>query len=232
MIDTSHIHSQILLVDQFQDLISTPFVGDINAICWNRKLVGDFQEIVAQVDMSENIVVIDEDDLRAYRLSEAGQLAREILLKDIHLLTAHGADPVLNVIKCYDRDDDLTFFPTDVYSYHVDRSPVPTDTFLCTYVGAASEILPNAQAMQKVLVPEIRTALKEIYSGNEDEFENYLIENFYDLHYLALPDAKPINLGQGHMWRLAIDHPDSLVLPCVHRAPLEKNGECRLLLIC
>jgi Protein of unknown function (DUF1826) len=232
MIDTSHIHSQILMVDQFQDLVSTPFAGAINAICWNRKLVGDFQEIVAQANMSENIVVIDEDDLREYNLSEAGQLARDILLKDMQLLAAHGADPVLNVIKCYDRDDDLTFFPTDVYSYHVDRSPVPTDTFLCTYVGAASEILPNAQAMQKVLVPEIRTALKEIYSGKEDKFENFLIENFYDLHYLALPEAKPINLGQGHMWRLAIDHPDSLVLPCVHRAPLEKNGECRLLLIC
>jgi hypothetical protein len=29
-----------------------------------------------------------------------------------------------------------------------------------------------------------------------------------------------------------VDHPEQQVLPCVHRAPLENNGEYRLLLIC
>jgi hypothetical protein len=31
---------------------------------------------------------------------------------------------------------------------------------------------------------------------------------------------------------LAVDHPTQQVLPCVHRAPIEIDGEYRLLLIC
>lgn len=55
---------------------------------------------------------------------------------------------------------------------------------------------------------------------------------FFDLHYQPKPDAQPVNLGTGHIWRLAVDHPTQKVLPCVHRAPVEKDGEYRLLLIC
>ena len=44
--------------------------------------------------------------------------------------------------------------------------------------------------------------------------------------------ALPINLGQGHIWKLAIDHPESKVQPCLHRAPKEIDGQNRLLLIC
>ena len=80
-----------------------------------------------------------------------------ILLNDFKLLKEHGASPTLNVIKYYERDD--SFFPTDVYSYHVDRSPIATDTFLCTYHGESSDIIPNSQGVQKVLVPEIREEL-------------------------------------------------------------------------
>jgi len=165
-------------------------------------------------------------------LSKQGQLARELLLNDLKLLKAHGAAPTLNIIRCYDRDDDSPFFPTDVYSFHVDRSPIPTNTFLCTYHGAPSEILPNAQAQQKVLVPEIREELKKLYGGADEGFESFLSEHFFDLHYQANPGAVPISLGLGHLWRLAIDHPESKVPPCVHRAPVEKNGERRLLMIC
>jgi hypothetical protein len=57
-------------------------------------------------------------------------------------------------------------------------------------------------------------------------------EYFFDLHYQPKPNAKPVNLGLGHLWRLAVDHPTQQVLPCVHRAPVEKDGEYRLLLIC
>jgi hypothetical protein len=108
---------------------------------------------------------LDEELLRGLSLSEQGQLARTILLNDLKMLKAQGASPILNLIRCYERDESFPFFPTDVYSFHVDRSPVPTDTFLCTYYGESSEILPNAQAEQKVLLPEIRDALKKLYSG-------------------------------------------------------------------
>lgn len=93
------------------------------------------------------------------QLSENGSLAREIIIADIQQLTALGASPVLNLIQNYERDDEFDFISTDVYSFHVDRSPIPTDTFLCTYHGAASEMLPNDQVEQKILIPEIRENL-------------------------------------------------------------------------
>lgn len=232
MIDLSHAENQILCVTNFQDLVSTPFQGKINAICWMRNLIGDFSEIVNKIELEGNIAELDEDELLDLQLSVQGQLARNILLNDLKLLQAHGASPILNVIKCYDRDDSHPFFPTDVYSYHVDRSPVPSDTFLCTYYGESSDILPNSQAVQKVLIPEIRAELKKLYSGAEEGFELFLTENFFDLHYREKANARPISLGIGHLWRLAIDHPQSQVLPCVHRAPKEKDGQNRLMMIC
>ena len=224
--------NQINCVTNFQDLVSMPFHGEINAMCWSRKLVGDFSEIVNKLELNGNIATLDQDELFELKLSEQGQFAREILLNDLKLLTAHGASPILNLIKCYERDDDYPFFSTDVYSFHVDRSPVTTDTFLCTYYGESSEILPNSQAKQKVLVPEIRDELKKIYRGADEEFESFLSENFFDLHYMPEPKARPISLGLGHLWRLAVDHPESQVLPCIHRAPKEKNEQKRLLMIC
>lgn len=226
--DSYRIHS----VTNFQELVSTPFRGEMNAICWNRKLIGDFSEIVKKLELKENITVIDQEHLLELQLSQQGNLAREILLNDFKLLKAHGASPTLNLIKCYDRDDSYPFFPTDVYSFHVDRSPIPTDTFLCTYYGEQSEILPNSQAEQKVLVTEIHEELKKLYVGADEEFESFLTEHFFDLHYQPKPNANPISLGIGHLWRLAVDHPESHVLPCIHRAPKEKTGENRLLLIC
>lgn len=232
MIDLSYAENQIHCVTNFQDLISTPFDGEMNAICWTRELTGDFAEIVKKVELNENITVIEEEELRELQLSEQGQLAREILLNDLKALEAHGASPILNVISYYDRDDTYPFFPTDVYSFHVDRSPIPTDTFLCTYHGESSEILPNSQGIKKILIPEIRVELEKIYDGAEEDFESFLKEHFFDLHYQAKADARPISLGFGHLWRLAVDHPESQVPPCLHRAPKEKSGQNRLLLIC
>ena len=219
-------------VTNFEALVSTPFHGAINAICWSRTLTGDFAEIVNKIALHENITVLEPKELCALQLSASGQLARDIILHDLQLLTAHGAAPTLNLIRCYERDDTYPFFPTDVYSFHVDRSDVPADTFLCTYYGAPSEILPNAQAQQKVLIPKIRAALKKLYGGAEEGFESFLSEHFFDLHYQATAGAQPISLGTGNLWRLATDHPGSPVLPCVHRAPMEKPGQPRLLLIC
>lgn len=232
MTDLSHAANQIQCVTNFQDLVATPFHGEMNAIGWTRKLTGDFSEIVNKIEPNENIAVLDENELSGLLLSERGQLARNILLNDLELLKAHGASPTLNLIRYYERDDACPFFPTDVYSFHVDRSPVPTDTFLCTYHGEPSEILPNSQATQKVLIPEIRDELKKLYRGADEGFGSFLSENFFDLHYLPMPEAQPVSLGIGHLWRLAVDHPGSQALPCVHRAPTEKNGQIRLLMIC
>lgn len=232
MIDMSPTEQQIQYVTNFQDFVSTPFQETVNAICWTRQLIGDFSEIVEKVALNENMATLDQEELRELPLSKQGQLAREILLNDLKRFKAQGAEPTLNVIKCYERDDSFPYFPTDVYSFHVDRAPVPTDTILCTYYGASSDILPNKQAQQKILVPEIRAELKKLYDGEAEGFDSFLKEYFFDLHYQAKPEARPINLGIGHIWRLACDYPDSPVPPCVHRAPKEKTGEHRLLLIC
>lgn len=223
---------QIEVVSTFPKLVNSNFHGDMNALCWHRNLVGDFKEIVAKLELKENITEVSIEDLLALQLSEHGHLAREIILSDIQLLTDFGAYPTLNLLKCYERDDELDFISTDVYSYHVDRSPIETDTFLCTYHGAASDIVPNDQVEQKILIPEIREQLKKLHDGPEAEFETFLEEYFFDLHYQPKPNTKPVNLGLGHLWRLAVDHPTQKVLPCVHRAPVEKDGEYRLLLIC
>jgi hypothetical protein len=229
---SSHSNHQIQFVQTFQDLVATPFQGDINAICWTRELIGDFEEIVNSIEVDDNMVELYPDVLLELVLTESGQLARDILLNDLKLLEAHGASPTLNIIHHYERDHSYPFFPTDVYSFHVDRAPIAADTILCTYFGACSEILPNEQGTQKVLIPEIRDELKKLHDGLDEDFESFLSENFFDLHYQAHPDAHPIKLGLGHICRLAIDHPESKVLPCLHRAPKEKNGRKRLLLIC
>lgn len=232
MINLLPTEKQIQHVTNFNEFVSTPFQGDVNAICWNRELTGDFLEIIKKADTQENITVLDEEELLKLELSEQGKLARGIILNDYRLLKEHGASPTLNIIKYYERDEEYPFFPTDVYSFHVDRSPIPTNTILCTYYGASSDLLANSQAEQKILVPEIRNELKKHFKGSDEEFESYLIDNFFDLHYQPKPDAQIINLGLSNLWRLAVDHPESQVLPCIHRAPTEKTGESRLLLIC
>lgn len=232
MSNTFSDDSQIGLVSSFSDLVHTDFRGERNALCWYRNLDGDFNELVARLSLKENITEVHPEDLIALQLSEKGHIAREIILNDLRLLTDFGASPSLNLLKCYDRDEEFDFISTDVYSFHVDRSPIATDTFLCTYHGAASDIIPNSQAEQKILIPEIRTKLKELHDGSLEEFEDFLTENYFDLHYQIHADAKPFNLGVGHLWRLAVDHPKQEVLPCIHRAPIENEGEYRLLLIC
>jgi hypothetical protein len=225
-------NDQIVTVATFSELVQTEFKGKQNALCWYRNLEGDFKEVVSQLQLKEDITEVSPEDLLALLLSEMGNKARAIILEDLRVLTDFGASPSLNLLKCYERDDAFDFIATDVYSYHVDRSPIATDTFLCTYHGAASDIIANDQAEQKILIPEIRNKLKALHQGPEEEFESFLKEYFFDLHYQAKPFAQAVNLGVGHLWRLAVDHPKQQVLPCIHRAPIENDGEYRLLLIC
>lgn len=224
-------NTQVGVVSSFNELVNTDFEGFMNAICWKRDLKEDFAEIVSKLELKENITEVSAEDLSALQLSEQGSKAREIILNDLQLLTDFGASPALNLLNNYDRDNEFDFISTDVYSYHVDRSPIASDTFLCTYYGASSDIMANDQATQKILIPEITEKLKKLYDGPEEGFGNFLTENFFDLHYEAKSGAVPINLGTGNLWRLAVDNPEQKVLPCVHRAPVEK-GEVRLLLIC
>jgi hypothetical protein len=221
----SHTHS-------FEELVSTPFKGNINALCWQRELAGDFAEIVKAIPSTGNITIIEKEELVALTLSEQGALARAVLLNDMNLLEQAGASPTLNLITHYEQDATNQFFPTDVYSFHADRSPVPTYTFLCTYSGAPSEILPNEYAQLKIQIPAIRLALQQAYGVGDEDFETFAREHFFDLHYQATPDAPILSAGIGNLWKLAVEYPDALVLPCIHRAPIEKPGEPRLLLIC
>lgn len=224
-------YPQVAAVPDFQSLVETPFKGETNAMCWERNLEGDFEEIIQKIVLEDNITEVAVEMLTSLELSEKGNRAREIILQDMQLLADFGAQPSLNLLKKYERDKEFDFISTDVYSYHVDQSPIASDTFLCTYFGASSDILPNHQAIQSILIPDVREKLKTLYNGSEEGFTAFLKENFFDLHYEALSDAQPINLGQGNLWRLAIAHPFSEVLPCIHRAPKE-NGQYRLLLIC
>lgn len=227
MFPNKHIH----VVSTFSELIHLQLKGDTNAVCWSRQLQGDFEEIVLKLQLEENITEVSIQDLSALKLSEQGIVARDIIIQDMQLLSECGASPSLNLLKQYERDDEFDFISTDVYSFHVDRSPIATDTFLCTYYGAATDILPNDQVQQKIQIPEIRNQLINLYDGPETGFDSFLEEYFFDLHYQANDNAVPINLGTGHLWRLAVDHPTQQVLPCVHRAPVE-NNQLRLLLIC
>ncbi len=228
---------RIGIVSSFEELISTRFSGDINALCWPRELPGDFREIVDRLHVEDGMTTIEDDDLRALTLCAAGSIAREVLLADQALLREHGLAPILDCITGYPRDERgdeaAGAIPTDVYSFHVDRATIPADTYLCTYIGGSSEGLANELAIRRVEVAETRARLLKHYGGADDaDFAAYLSEQCFDLHYAPLPGAQPYTFGVGNLWRIAIAYPDCPVLPCIHRAPPSPPGApARLLLI-
>lgn len=220
-------------VGSFSELVTTPFAGGVNALCWERSLVGDFGEIVEQFGGGEGIMNLDDSRLRALSLSAAGQIAVDALLEDQRLLREHGRDPVLNCIQGYPRDEQPGPVSTDVFSFHADSAPVEADTWLCTYFGPASEGLRNDEARRRVDVPETRVELLRLFGGKDNDlFRRYLHEHCYDLHYAAVPSARPFSFGVGNLWRIAVDWPGGFVPPCIHRAPVTEPGLApRLLLI-
>lgn len=224
---------RIGIVGSFDELIATRFELDVNALCWPRRLPGDFREILEKLQAGEGMAPVEDDDLRSLTLSPAGCAARDVLLADQALLRGHGLAPSLDCITGYPRDDAAGPVATDVYSFHVDSAPVEADTYLCTYVGSTSEGLANEEAERRVDVAETRAELLKIYGGADDEgFAAYLSEHCFDLHYRPLAGAQPYSFGLGNLWRIAIAYPHCPVLPCIHRAPLTLPGDpARLLLI-
>lgn len=225
--------TRVGLVNSFDELISTSFKNGLNGLCWQRAVPGNFGEVVEQLGVGEGITTIDDARLLALTLSDAGRIARDVLLQDQELLRAHDLAPKLDCINGYHHDLDPGPVPTHVQSFHVDSATVEADTWLCTYHGPASEGLLNSEARRRVDVPETRAELLALYGGEDDEgFCEYLNENFYDLHYAPLPTAQPFSFGLGNLWRVAVAYPGSPVPPCIHRAPATVPGEPpRLLLI-
>ena len=226
-------YDRIKVVQSFPELVATPFADGVNALCWARTLLGDFEEIVSQLTVDEGITNLDDAALNHVSLSAAGRVAREILLADQQLLRAHGLAPSLDCIDRYPRDEETAPIATDVYSFHADSAPVVAETYLCSYCGAATEGLRNDEAQRRVDLPAIRAELlQRCPQEKRSDFAEYLRENCYDLHYAALPGARPFSFGLGNLWRIAIDFPGSPVPPCLHRAPDTRPGQPpRLLLI-
>lgn len=226
--------ARIRVVGSFEELVKGRFEDGVNALCWPRNLEGDFSEVVVLLEAGEGITTVEEEQLRALPVSDAGRRAVEVLLEDLRLLREQDREPVLNCIQGYPRDEDPGPVATDVLSFHADSAPVEADTWLCTYHGACSEGLGNEEARRKVDIPEIRAELLALYGGEDDEgFEEFLSDCCYDLHYVPLPGARPYPFGLGNLWRIAVEWPGSAVPPCVHRAPDTAPGDpTRLLLIC
>jgi hypothetical protein len=220
-------------VGSFHELATTPFAGAVNALCWPRALPGDFAEVVRRLGPGEDIVPLDDADLLDLPVTAAGRVAIRVMLDDLHLLRRRQLDPALNCIHGYPRDEAPGPVPTDVFSFHADSAPVAADTWLCTYHGAPSEGLLNEDARRCIDIPETRAALLARFgSSDDDAFSTALAENCYDLHYVPTPGAQPYSFGVGHLWRIAVEYPDSPVPPCIHRAPDPPPGSPpRLLLI-
>lgn len=226
-------YPRIKLVSSFLELVTTPLIDGVNALCWPRTLPGDYGEVVTHLAVGKGITTLEEDELRLLPLSAGGKVAIEVMLEDQRLLREHGLEPVLDCINGYVPQASPGAIRTDVCSFHADSATVEADTYLCTYHGPSSEGLRNEEAIRRVDMPETRAMLLKLFGGEDDEsFRDYLSEHFYDLHYAPLPNAQPFTLGQGNLWRIALDYPGNPVPPCIHRAPDPVPGHPpRLLLI-
>jgi hypothetical protein len=227
-------YRRIRVVGSFDELLTGRFENGVNALCWPRRLAGDFTEMVNLLAAGEGITTLEVGHLMSLPLSAEGKVARGILLEDLRLLCAQNRDPIVNCINGYPRDEEPGAVVTDVMSFHADSAPIEADTWLCTYHGACSEGLRNEEALRRVDISETRAALLREYAGPDDaDFLEYLHDCCYDLHYAALPQARPFDFGLGNLWRIAVEWPGSQVPPCIHRAPDTSPGDpTRLMLIC
>lgn len=225
--------SSARFVPSFEELVEAPFEGGINALAWARPLTGDFAEIVGKLHSAESVQILSPTRLESLELTEAGRIARDHLLQDLARLQALGCDPQLNCIRGYPRDTAGLGIATDVYSFHVDSAPCPTDTWLCTYHGEPSQILPNHEALRCVEDAATRAQLLKVWGGRDDEaFAEFLAEHAYDLHFTPKAGSRPVSMGLFHLWRISVQYPGSPVPACIHRAPEDgPDSRARLLLI-
>lgn len=235
-----HACSNIKHVTSFDELVSTPFAGETNALCWERTLLGDFAEVLNLLlpTVGEGITPLEDDQLLQLPLTAAGKAAVELMLGDLRQLRELGLLPELNVVNGYVEREQEGPVRTDVRSFHVDSATVEADTWLCTYHGACSEGLRQEHAVRRVDVPETRAALRDYFiqeGGDGDDevaFTEFLADCCFDLHYVPTPGAQPFSFGVGNLWRVATQWPGAQVPPCVHRAPDPvPGGSARLLLI-
>jgi hypothetical protein len=236
-------YSRIKRVGSFQELLDARLEAGVNALCWERKLEGNFAEVVERLGAGRGITPLEDEELReiSKRLGDAGRVAIGWMLEDLHRLRERDLLPELNAVNGYVQSEQTGPVRTDVCSFHVDSATAEADTWLCTYHGAASEGLRNDQAVRKVDVTETRAALMRSYreeagdpdAQDDEAFREWLSDNCYDLHYAPLPDALPFSFGVGNLWRIATAWPGAAVPPCIHRAPGEHSrpADVRLLLI-
>jgi hypothetical protein len=222
----------VRIVDSFEKLVTTRFTGAVNALCWPRELAGDYAEIEQCLPAVDDITSIDEEDLRGLKLSPAGALARDQLIRDQRLLTSHSLDPSLDIVPATEPDLQAAPIRTDVGDWHVDSATVEADTYLCSYLGLSTEGIRNEDATCQVDVPSTRETLRQIYGGADDAaFRAHLSKRFYDLHYANSSHARIYSFGSGHLWRIATQYPGSPVPPCIHRAPASSADRSRRLLL-
>ena len=224
--------SRRALVDNFDALLTRRFVDGTNALCWPRTLAGDFGEVARLLAPAEGVVVVTAELLAALPLSAAGRVAADAMCADLLQLEQHGREPLLNCIAGYPRDDGGGAVITDVMSFHVDRANIEVDTFLCTYFGAPSEGVDNDHAVQRLRDPDVRAAAVAEWQacGDDVDFDAFVAEHSYDLHYRIVDEAQPWSFGVGALWKIAVQWPGCRVPPCIHRAP--DTTAPRLLLIC
>lgn len=224
---------RLKIVSSFEELVTTRFSGIVNALCWPRTLTGDFEEVVQRIAATEDIEPLDEALLRSLPLSAAGKAAVDTLISDQRSLVELGLSPVVECIRRYPTEEQPGIVPIDVYSFHADSATTEADTFLCSYTESSSEGVLNEEAVSCIEIPEIRARLLEQFGGADDaSFREFLNDQCYNLHYEAMPGAKRYSFGLGNFWRIAVNYPDSPVLPCIHRAPDTISGRPpRLLLI-
>jgi hypothetical protein len=218
-------------VASFDELVSAPWRDGINALCWPRRLAGDFDELLRRLAPERGVAEIDPERLARLRLSPAGRAAADQVLADRARLEALGCDPVVNGIAGYPRDARGWAVAADVCSFHVDRAPIAVDTWLCTYAGAPTEGLDPDDAARRIDDPAVRASLAATHAalGAPGSFDDFLREESLDLHYAPTADGLGYSFGVGNLWRVAVAWPGCPVPACVHRAP--DHPSPRLLLI-